>query len=276
MQTFGPSTTTIFLLAATETRRTMIAQQLEALGHHVIALTADQPFEQVLKRRHYDLLLLDLYTAAADTASPLATLAATMLVQGTPVLTLAADQSDQAAWTQAVLRERIDTALQGGSQPDVLLERMRHWDGLNVLDPQTSLFNRRYFDALLPTELERARRLRQPMTLLLFDLAVVADDNITMWRSISGRLLTSLRQTDLVARYTPSLVAVVLPATDASLARIVAARLCRTLQGLNLPLANTSSLMYGMAAYPQHGTTPATLIAAAQYALMPDAVPASL
>lgn len=276
MHRFVPSTRTILLIAAAEDRRTTTAQQLESLGYDVIALATDRTYEQVIQHRHYDLLLLDLHAAEPQTAQALSRLAADLLAQGTPVVTLAADQFDPKLWTQAMLSQRIDAAFQRGAALDVLAERARHWDGLNVLDPQTALFNRRYFDALLPTELERARRIHQPMTLLLLDLALVPDDLIALWRSISTGLLTSLRQTDLVARYTPSLVAIVLPATDASLARIVAARLQKTLQTRTLPDGSPLTISYGVAAYPQHGTTAATLIAAAQYALIHRSAPVAV
>jgi GGDEF domain-containing protein len=100
----------------------------------------------------------------------------------------------------------------------VLTERSLRWEGLNVLDPETLLFSRRYLDAIFPIEVERAKRIHQPMALLLIEYTP-PQLSTELWREISTRLLTSLRRTDLIVRYEEHIALILLPITEAALTK---------------------------------------------------------
>lgn len=266
MHALSPTATTILLISATEQRRITLAQQLEALGYSVIAIPDSETLADVLKISKYDLLIVDLHGISVDRARDLSERAAELLAQGVPVLTLNAQQPMlHESWTQETLGHRVSTALRNRNSTDVLTERQARWDGLNVLDPETQLFSRRYFDALFPIEIERARRVHQPLSTLLIEIHHV-QPSLT-WQAISARLLSSLRQTDMVVRYTPAIVLVVLPVTEGPIARAVAARLLKSLSFVDASDGTSVQASIGIAVYPAHGATPETIISAAQQAL---------
>lgn len=267
MHALMPSSVTLVLVAGDEQRRNSLAQQLEALGYSVIALGDKQPLSEIRKLSHYDLLVVDLHEGGG-VSQALREQAAAMLAQGTPILMLNTDSRASAeSWTQETLGYRITAALRSRNLTDILDERAQRWDGLNVLDPETLLFSRRYFDAIFAIELERSKRVHQPTAVLLIDLSQTLPSTISEWRTISGRLLSSTRQTDLLVRYTPAVVLVVLPVTEAALARAVATRLQKALAIISLESGTALQPSIGIAAYPAHGATPETVLSSATHAL---------
>lgn len=266
MSALSPSTTTILLVATSPQRRTLVAQQLEALGYSVIALDV-AAIDNALGTRRYDLVLIDLSDGGAEQHQALAARAAALLKARTPLLMLTPDQQANAdAWTQETLGYRVAAALRNNVASDVLSERRARWEQLNVLDPQTLFFSRRYLDAIFPLEVERARRIHQPLSLLLIaiDGELLADDRSR--EAISARLLSSLRQTDFVARFDDTIALILLPATEIAMARVVAVRLLKTLEAVAQDAPERRPRL-GLASYPQHGATTAKLLASAQHAL---------
>lgn len=262
-----PTTTTILLVATSDMRRTMVAQQLEALGYSVLVAADRQTLTDLLKYSQYDLIVMDLSGDGNADSQALAEQAAQLLAQGTPVLMLTMDQrSDSRAWTQETLSYRVGAALRNRNVSDVISERKLRYEGLNILDPDTTLFSRRYFDAIFPAEIERSRRIHQPMTLLLLGIGGPEPLGSSTWQLISARLVTSLRQTDILVRFSSQMLLVVLPFTEAGLGRVVAGRLMKTL-GLTQESDNTElQFRIGLASFPQQGTTPDALLSAVQHA----------
>ena len=102
-----------------------------------------------------------------------------------------------------------------------------------MTDGLTGLFNRRHFDEALRSALSFAGRQGQPMSLILLDvdhfksyndsLGHLAGDDVL--RTVAEVLRSHSRAHDVVARYGGEEFALVLPATDACGARILAERL---------------------------------------------------
>lgn len=267
MQPLTPTSTTVLLVAQSDQRRTSIAQQLEALGYSVITLDNRRTLADALKLSRFDLLIVDLNARSVEETRDLAQLAAELLAQGIPVLTLTAEQLSPEGWTHETLSNRVAAVLRNRDAADILTERAQRWDGLNVLDPETLLFSRRYFDAIFAIELERSRRVHQPTSILLIDLGNTPDIPPTVWRTLSARLLMSLRQTDLLVRYGAATVLVLLPFTEAIMARAVAARLLKALTLQQPATATLLQVRIGIAAYPTHAATPEAVLSAAHHAL---------
>jgi diguanylate cyclase (GGDEF)-like protein len=267
MHLITPSTKTILLVATSEQRRNMLMQQLEALGYSVIAIPDRRSLERVLQLSKYELIVVDLSGSETVDTPALAEQVAELLAQGVPMLTLTADhQHSTEAWNQETLGFRVSAALRHRNSSDVLTERTLRWEGLNVLDPETFLFSRRYLDAIFPIEIERAKRVHQPMSVLLIECGAPRITTET-WHAVSTRLLTSLRRTDVIVRYEDMIILVLLPITEVALARAVALRLSKTLSALMLDETTALQVTIGIAAYPQHGETPETLTTAAYKAL---------
>jgi len=100
-------------------------------------------------------------------------------------------------------------------------------------DTLTGLYNRRYFLQILDYELNRAKRYRQPLSLVFIDLDHFKDVNDSFGHSVGDQLLkqaaqklhSMFRTTDLVARYAGDEFVAILPATPAEGASILANRL---------------------------------------------------
>jgi diguanylate cyclase (GGDEF)-like protein len=98
----------------------------------------------------------------------------------------------------------------------------------------TSLYNRRHFFRLGEDEIERARRYRHPISVMMIDIDHFKSINDTLGHSvgdevlctIAKRMASGLRKSDIAGRYGGEEFAMVLPETDASnAATIVAERL---------------------------------------------------
>ncbi len=136
---------------------------------------------------------------------------------------------------------------------------------LSLRDALTQLYNRRELQLRLSTELDRASRHDEPLSLLMIDIDhfkavndrhghLVGDATL---RSVARVLLADVRPSDLVARYGGEEFVVLLPETTAAGAGLIAERIRRRIaqtplhEGDDAPLAVTVSI--GVAAHPEHG-----------------------
>jgi two-component system cell cycle response regulator len=100
-----------------------------------------------------------------------------------------------------------------------LRQALREQEQLAVVDPLTGLFNRRFFDAQLKLELDRAARSQGSVGLLVIDLDHFKRTNDTyghlagddILRDVARRLLAAVRTGDIVARYGGEEFVVLLP-----------------------------------------------------------------
>ncbi|WP_083199886.1 sensor domain-containing diguanylate cyclase [Pseudomonas defluvii] len=122
---------------------------------------------------------------------------------------------------------------------DQLLSLQKELEVLSFKDGLTSIANRRRFDSCFELEWERARRERQPLSLLLFDVDFFKQYNDLYGHIQGDKCLIAIAQTlslaldgprDLVARYGGEEFVVLLPEADAEVARRVAERCQRLIQ----------------------------------------------
>jgi diguanylate cyclase (GGDEF)-like protein len=254
MRSFS-TTATILLIATSKARRHTLAQQLETLGYNVVTAHDRATVIEAAKLGTFDLWVLDLTRSDDAASNDLSEAGARSLARGVPLLVLSADQPlSPESWTNETINGRV-------------AERAARFNGLNLLDPDSMLFSRRYFDALFDIELERARRSHQPCSVLLIEFGMQSSIGLATWHAIATRLLTSLRRTDLLVRYDSALVLALLPITEAPLARAVALRVLKTLETITSVDHTPLSVTIGLAAYPQHGATAEALLSAVQQAL---------
>jgi diguanylate cyclase (GGDEF)-like protein/putative nucleotidyltransferase with HDIG domain len=142
-------------------------------------------------------------------------------------------------------------------------------------DPLTMLANRRGFRELLDLELARARRSELPMTVITGDLDHFKEVNDrsghqagdAVLRRVARVLEGRKREIDGVARIGGEEFALVLPDTDAHDALIVAERLRCELRDELSDDAVPVTVSFGLATFPDHGATAASLVRAADEAL---------
>lgn len=152
-------------------------------------------------------------------------------------------------------------------------ERMRQRVGRDAL---TGLFNRGFFDEVLPLELARSDRSGLPTSLILADLdhfKKVNDDyghqeGDRVLRSFAEALESSLRSADVACRYGGEEFAVILPHAAGPAARQLAERIrARLDQAVRLsdpPLAGGNvTITVGVATFPSEAETAEELIGVA-------------
>ena len=151
-----------------------------------------------------------------------------------------------------------------------LLERvqqMARTDGL------TKIANRRTFEETLTTELSRAIRMKQPVSLVMLDIDRFKKLNDThghqrgdeVLREVAQLLEEASRDFDTAARYGGEEFAVILPGAELDEAERVAERLRKLIMNANTVVPVTAS--FGVAAFPTQGADPQSLVSAADEAL---------
>ena len=115
---------------------------------------------------------------------------------------------------------------------------------INRRDGLTGLFNRRYFDEMLETEIGRARRNHQPLCVLMIDIDCfkeynaeyghIAGDNCLVDVAVIVQALTN-RKGDIMARYGGEEFAIILPNIEADGALAFANKLQQEIQSKHIP-----------------------------------------
>jgi diguanylate cyclase (GGDEF)-like protein/putative nucleotidyltransferase with HDIG domain len=142
-------------------------------------------------------------------------------------------------------------------------------------DPLTALSNRRGFRELLDLELERARRGSSEMTVLVGDLDHFKEVNDRAGHQVGDAALQRVarllgegkRQIDSAARVGGEEFALILPDSDADGAFVLAERLRCALGEEFAKDSVPITISFGLATYPRHGETAASLLRAADEAL---------
>ncbi len=157
--------------------------------------------------------------------------------------------------------------------------RIGEAERLSQTDDLTKLHNARYLRQFLLNEIRRARRYGSSVAALFLDLddfkrvndahGHLAGSHVLM--EMAAVILSSIRDTDAVARYGGDEFVIVLPDTQIELAGTVAERIREKIAqhffsgGRNLKLSLTAS--FGVAAFPEHASSPQQLIACADTAM---------
>ncbi len=157
--------------------------------------------------------------------------------------------------------------------------RIGEAERLSQTDDLTKLHNARYLRQFLLNEIRRARRYGSSVAALFLDLDDFKQVNDAHGHLVGSHvlmemaavILSSIRDTDAVARYGGDEFVIVLPDTGIELAGTVAERIRTKISqhqfngGRNLKLSLTAS--FGVATFPQHASSPQQLIACADTAM---------
>jgi diguanylate cyclase (GGDEF)-like protein len=158
-------------------------------------------------------------------------------------------------------------------------QRIAEAERLSQTDDLTKLHNARYLRQFLLSEVKRARRYGSAVSAVFLDL-----DDFKQVNDVHGHLvgshvlmetatviLSSVRDTDVIARYGGDEFVVILPETAEDQAHHVASRVRENLAknlftgGRRLDLRLTAS--FGVASFPKHAQSPQQLIACADTAM---------
>jgi diguanylate cyclase (GGDEF)-like protein len=183
-------------------------------------------------------------------------------------------EDSAAQWTIAFGTLVVATALFG-----LLKERLdglilRLMDAVST-DPLTGLLNRRGLEEAFEVEVERARRTEAPLTLLVGDLDRFKQLNDQLGHPAGDRALEVLgevlsagvRRMDSVGRIGGEEFALILPETDEHQGYVLAERLRAKVRTRFATDVFPLTISFGLATYPKHGATTASLLKTADQAL---------
>jgi diguanylate cyclase (GGDEF)-like protein len=142
-----------------------------------------------------------------------------------------------------------------------------------VRDPLTNLYNRGFFDDMLPQELERVSHLRRPLALIMLDVDHFKNYNDSLGHPAGDRVLAlvgatlrgSLRASDIPCRYGGEEFVAILPDADMRFAQVTAERIRQNLrqkwEAADPPLPGARvTLTMGAAFFPDEATSLPALV----------------
>ncbi|MDT8450226.1 MAG: PAS domain S-box protein [Wenzhouxiangellaceae bacterium] len=126
-----------------------------------------------------------------------------------------------------------------------------------ITDELTGLYNRRHGNELLQREIDRSRRSRRPLCLVLLDIDHFKDINDRFGHDTGDRVLrevaellrSRMRRTDAAARWGGEEFALLLPETDAAGGRTIALELLAQMKEIRKPDGNGVSASFGVVDY---------------------------
>jgi diguanylate cyclase (GGDEF)-like protein/PAS domain S-box-containing protein len=146
-----------------------------------------------------------------------------------------------------------------------------------IRDPLTGLFNRRYLEETMERELNRVKRQKLPLGVIMMDLDHFKQYNDAFGHSAGDELLSALgtllkthiRGEDIACRYGGEEFLLILPGASMEIAleRAESLRQAAKVMHQHYQGLKPTSLSLGVAVYPDHGNTGPQLIQSADVAL---------
>jgi diguanylate cyclase (GGDEF)-like protein len=149
----------------------------------------------------------------------------------------------------------------------------------SIRDPLTGLYNRRYLEEALEQAVCRARRDRSPIGAIILDIDHFKQFNDTfghdagdlVLQEVAQFLQSRIRGSDIACRYGGEEMTLILPGATLEETVQRAEVMCQELKYLSLRHGGQTlgaiTASFGVASFPQHAVTVATLLQAADAAL---------
>ena len=164
------------------------------------------------------------------------------------------------------------------NQASIAIDNSKLYE-LATKDGLTKLYIYRHFCTLFENEIRRASRYEHSLTFIMLDIDNFKKVNDTyghligdqVLREVAKTIAESIRKIDIAARYGGEEFAVILPETEAEMARVIANRIRANVAKIDIEVANNvhirPSVSVGTAEYPTCADDGTTLIELADIAL---------
>jgi len=164
-------------------------------------------------------------------------------------------------------------------QTQQLVESEARLRELSVRDPLTGLFNRRYLEEVLALEMIRAARKQYPIGIIMADIDHFKRFNDTHGHAagdavlvqVGNLLRTHVRSSDVTCRYGGEEFVLILPEASREITQIRAEQMREDARHLHVQYEGQTlgalTLSFGVAVFPNNGSTEDTILKAADDAL---------
>ncbi len=133
---------------------------------------------------------------------------------------------------------------------------------LSVIDPLTSIYNRRKFNELLISEIDRSKRYRTDLSIIMCDIDHFKNINDTYGHNVgdtaliafSEKITQSIRETDIFARWGGEEFMILMPNIDINSARSVAEKLRSIIEKTDIKEVDTFTASFGVTNLNQEDT----------------------
>lgn len=150
-----------------------------------------------------------------------------------------------------------------------------HQYKLATTDGLTELYNHRYFQEQMKSNVENSKRYGNEFSMIILDIDFFKKFNDTyghqsgdaVLRQVAQTLKKSVRATDIACRYGGEEMSIILPNTGKNVAHSTAEKICERVSSNKFKLQGDKevsvTISLGVSTYPQDGQTPSELIEAA-------------
>ena len=137
---------------------------------------------------------------------------------------------------------------------------------LSIRDPLTGLYNRRFIDEVFEREIQRSKRNKKDLSVVMVDIDKFKKLNDTyghkagdmILKTFASKMVENLRSSDVVGRYGGEEFIIIMPDTEKSKAVEVAERLRKILSSTEFTLPEgkniTVTASFGVATFPEDGS----------------------
>ncbi len=137
---------------------------------------------------------------------------------------------------------------------------------LSIRDPLTGLYNRRFIDEVFEREIERSKRNKRDLSVVMVDIDKFKKLNDTyghkagdmILKTFASKMVENLRSSDVIGRYGGEEFIIIMPDTEKSKAYEVAERLRKILSSTEFTLPEgkniTVTASFGVATFPEDGS----------------------
>ncbi len=187
-------------------------------------------------------------------------------------------ESDQPNQYQGEMETVLFTLVSNASVAITRARLYYQMEMLAITDGLTHLVNHKHFQTQLGKEIERSRRYKRPLSLLIMDIDHFKSFNDTyghpvgdlVLREIAKCIIEAIRVNDIAARYGGEEFAVIIPETNEQRALATAERIRTKIEQRVIESGNNLlhvTISIGCASYPDHAATQQELIENADKAL---------
>ncbi len=267
----------ILLVQNTQMQGNGAMRYLDNAGYEVVLTGSGMSALAAARKQPFDLILLDVALPDTEGSDLCRRFRSDEETKEIPIILLAArgfvpiSTADQTAgpdeylgkpYTESELVARISSALRTKKlrreleeKTRLLAETISQADPALVIDPETGLFSKRQFEAMLSKEFKRSQRFKQPMSCMLIDLdgeKMGRKADVALVKSIIGLVQKTIREVDTAALWTGDQLIVLLPNTIRNDAVQAAARILETVAvyPFTWPDATRVTMNIGVAGLP--------------------------